>query len=141
MIQLPSVPRCSYLAISMGKVLCCRLDLSSVPGTCGCTYFFFLGTAKGQKYSEVGAKCFVLSIVLCLWEGGGVDTIFVAKVLALLRGRSGCAHRKSGAWCKDSPCARYLQEFVLWASATFGARQSKWVSVRAILFVLPLSGY
>ena len=61
---------CSYLAISMGKVLCCCLDFSSRYGHfCGCTYLGAKGhnapRAISKKY-EVGANYVVLLIVLCL---------------------------------------------------------------------------
>ena len=80
----------SYLA-TMGKVLCCHLDLSSRTGhLCGCSY---LGLQK--------ESCIVLLIVLYLGRRG-VYTIFVAKAFALFRahfgrgykpGRSGCTVR------------------------------------------------
>ena len=61
--------RCGYLATSMGKVLCCRLDLSSCTGhLCEGTY---LGPqrAKGHfKDYDVGAHCVEL-LILRLWEG------------------------------------------------------------------------
>ena len=46
--------------------------------------------AKGhfQDY-QVGVNFIVLLIVPCFWEGGGVDTIFVAKQFALVRGHLG----------------------------------------------------
>ena len=46
--------------------------------------------AKGHfKDYEASAKCIVLLIVLCLWEGGVLNHIFVAKVFALLRSHFG----------------------------------------------------
>ena len=61
------------VATSTGKVLCCRLDLSSRAGhLCGYTYLGPRGATMGYfKDHEVGANCIALLIVLCLWEGGG----------------------------------------------------------------------
>ena len=64
---------CSYLATSLGKVLCCRLDLSS----CAPLWMYFLRSQNGPKGAKghfkdygMGATYNVLFIVLSLWEGG-----------------------------------------------------------------------
>ena len=51
-----------------------------------------LGTSAAKSHFKdcgMGANCLVPFIVLCLWEGDGVDTTFVAKAFAHLRGHFG----------------------------------------------------
>ena len=90
------------VVLSFGCVLPSRAPLQMYPlavGDCEGPQW-----AQGHfKHSAAGANCTVLLMVLCLWEGGGADTMFVAKAVALLWGlfwggvHIRCSHHQSGA--------------------------------------------
>ena len=83
----------SYLATSMGKVLCRRFGLSSRAGhLCGCNYFGQSSAKTGiGPFQRVSSGCHLYHALDCdmfMGRSGGY-AFFVAKVFALLRGHFG----------------------------------------------------